>query len=95
MAVLSDNVRQQISNGLQRYWSSLFEPISGMTKSDVRDAVNATDDYINSIQADYNNALPAAAKANLTAAQKTIVFCAVALARVSIPFLKRIFGDVD
>lgn len=94
MAALSTTDRQRISRGLQRYWSRLFEEVD-ILDADVLAAVDATDDYIDSIQANYNNSLPTAAKNNLTTAQKTLLFCAVALARVSIPFLRSVFGEVD
>ena len=86
---------QESTNGIMRYWSSLFESVDGMTKSDLRAAINATDNWIDSNQASYNNALPATAKANLTLAQKTLLFCSVSAYRVSANFVKKLFGEID
>lgn len=94
MATLSTGDRQRIWRGLMRWWSNLREPV-GLSKVDLQAAVDAADDWIDANQADYNNALPEAARTNLTAAQKTLLFCVVALARVSVPLLRRILGEVD
>ena len=94
MANLSNADRQRVSNWLMRNWSALFEPV-GLSADDVRNSVNATDTWIESNQAAYNSALPAAAQSALTLAQKTLLFCTVAGARVSIAFLKRMVGEVD
>ena len=93
MAVLPDGDREKIWRGLMRFWSQDWELIS-LNKSDLRAAVDATDGWIEANQASFNQALPQAARDNLTAIQKTLRFCAVALARVSIAFLRRIFGEV-
>ena len=45
-------------------------------------AVDATDTWIDDSQGSYNNALPQPARSELTAIQKTLLFCAVALMRV-------------
>ena len=94
MAELPAEDRLKIWRGIQRHWSQDREPI-GISKPELRAAIDATDTWINDNQASFNNALPAAAKDNLTQAQKTLVFCTVALARVSIAFLRRILGEVD
>ena len=95
MAELATEDRLRIWRGLMRYWSQLREAVSGLTKDDLLAAVNATDTWIDDNQAAFNNALPDAAKTNLTAAQKTLLFMAVAAARVSVAFLRRVFGSVD
>ena len=94
MAQLSDENRAKVWRGLMRWWSRLHEAMA-LNKADLRAAVDATDNWIETNQATYNNALPEAARNNLTAAQKTLLFCAVALARVDIPMLKRVFEEVD
>lgn len=94
MAVLPDNDRQRVATGLARYWS-LFRTSVPVLASDVRDAVNATDSWIDSNQASYNSALPVAFESGASTAQKTLLFCAVALARVSIQILRVVFGEVD
>jgi len=45
--------------------------------------------------ASYNTALPATFRNNATLTQKTLLFCAVALARVSIVVLRQVFGEVE
>ena len=94
MAQLPTEDRQRIWRGLMRPWSNEREAVA-ILKADVLAAGNATDTWIDNNQASYNTALPEAARNNLTTAQKTLLFCAVALARVSIPFLRRVFGEVD
>lgn len=94
MAVLASGVRTQVWRGLMRYWSSIPEGVA-ITKFDLANAVAATDDWIDSNQTSFNNALPAAAKNNLTIAQKTLLFCAVACMRVSATFARNILGEID
>ena len=94
MAQLPSEDRARIWRGLMRLWSSERAPVA-VLKDELLAAVNATDAWIDDNQASYNAALPDAARNNLTVAQKTLLFCAVALARVSIPFLRRVFGEVD
>ena len=93
MAELSSEDRQRVAKGLANYWSMLWEVVS-VSSDELLAAVNATDTWIDSNQSGYNQALPLAARDNLTTVQKTLMFCAVALARVSITFLRRVFGEV-
>jgi hypothetical protein len=95
MAELPDETRQQIWRGLMRWWSQEREEIGDVSKSDLKDAVDATDEWIDDNQASYNAALPETARTNLTQAQKALMFCAVALARVSVAFLRSVFKGVD
>jgi len=95
MAELTDTQRQHISNGLQRYWSRLFETITGMSKTDIKAAVDTTDTWINDNQSSFNTSLPTAAQSNLTQAQKTLMFCSVAAYRVSKVFVQNLIGEVD
>lgn len=78
MAVLSDAGRQAIRDYLMRRFGY------ALTKADVRAAIDATDAWIDGNAAAYNAALPAAAQAGLTASEKTILFCFVALKRAGI-----------
>ena len=94
MATLPTEDRERIARGIMRYWSRDREPVA-LTKDDLQSAINATDGWIDDNQASYNTALPAAAQAGLTSAQKTLLFCVVALARVSIDMLRRVVGGVD
>ncbi|NIV29465.1 MAG: hypothetical protein GWN58_08130 [Anaerolineae bacterium] len=95
MAQLSAEDRERIQRGLMRYWSGLFESLGDLTKQELLAAVNATDTWIDDNQVSYNTALPEPAKTELTQDQKTLMFCAVALMRVSLPFLRQVFGEVD
>lgn len=55
-----------------------------ISKPDLLAAVNATDDWIDANATAFNNALPTAAKNNLTAAQKTVLFMYVAARRAGL-----------
>lgn len=91
MATLDEADRQRVWRGAMRYlpfgWSGL--------KADLRAAVDATDNWIDGNQASYNSALPQPFRGAASDVQKTILFCAVALARVGIGALRRMFGEVD
>jgi hypothetical protein len=55
--------------------------LGAVTKTDLRAAVDATDQWIEDNQAAFNTALPLAARNGLTLAQKTLLFCYVAMRR--------------
>lgn len=81
-----------------RVWRALLRinvSAPNVLKSDLQAAVNATDAWIDENQSSYNAALPATFRNNASLSQKTLMFCAVALARVSIQHLQRVFGEVD
>jgi hypothetical protein len=90
MATLPTEDRVKVFAGLLRYWSNLREP-TPLSKAEFQAAVDATDSWIDANQAAFNAALPLAARNNLTINQKTLLFCAVAMARVSLDFARRIF----
>ena len=95
MAALSTADRQKIRRGLARYWSKLHNGPGNPSKIEMLATVNATDDWIDDNQASFNTALPAAAQAGLTAGEKTLLFCAVALMRAdpdTAALLKRALG---
>ena len=95
MATLPDSDRQLITTGLMRFWSQLFELISDLSKSELKSAIDATDQWIDDNQASYNAALPVLPRNNLTMAQKTLIFCVVAAFRVSKQFAIRLIGGID
>ena len=66
MAVLSDADRATLA----AQWMRDNKEAISILKADVRAAVNAADDWANTNAANYNNALPTAAKNNLSAQQK-------------------------
>lgn len=92
MAALSEADRLRIWRGIMRYWSEIWEA-TDISGPDLKAAVNATDQWIDDNQTSFNQALPSAAQTGLTQAQKVLLFCGVALARVSIEFLKRVFPE--
>jgi hypothetical protein len=94
MAVLPDTDRQRVQRGVMRYLSGLRQPLA-LTKADLQAAVNATDAWIDTNAGAYNTALPVAARTNLTATQKTLLFCVVAAMRVSPAFARALLGEVD
>jgi hypothetical protein len=61
-----------------RYWSNLRETVADSSTL-LQTLVNETDGWIDDNQVGYNTAL---SSNNLTPAQKTLIFCAVALIRV-------------
>ena len=94
MAELTTALRLNIWRGLMRWWSNNRTTLA-LSKADLQAAVNATDTWIDANAASYNTALPAAAQSGLTATHKTLPFCAVALARVDLDTLRKLFGEVD
>jgi len=95
MAALPEADRQKIWRGIMRWWSRVWETTGDLSKTDLKDAVDATDDWIEANQTSYNTALPAPFRNNATPEQKTLLLCAVALMRVSIDFLRAVFGEVN
>ena len=70
MAVLPDADRFEIWAQFMRDLSAAGSVLSGITKTDLRAAVNAADDWVSTNAAAYNAALPAAFRTNASAAQK-------------------------
>lgn len=84
MAALTAPVRALISAAIQRLWSDRREACA-FTKAELAAAVDATDAWIDANAAAFNAALPVAFRTNATAAQKTYLFCLVALKRAGEP----------
>lgn len=57
---------------------------TGITKPDLKAAVDATDDWIEANQASFNSALPQPFRSTATLTQKTFVFCLVAMRRAGL-----------
>ncbi|MFD9949711.1 hypothetical protein ACFWYW_55505 [Nonomuraea sp. NPDC059023] len=55
----------------------------GFTKAQLRAALDATDQWIEDKQVEFNQALPAAFRTNASLAQKTLLFCFVAMRRAN------------
>ena len=81
MAELTTVDRRRIWRGLMRYWSNVRETLGAFSKSDLLEAVNDTDAWIDDNQVSYNSALPNPFKTQATEAQKTLLFCATTLMR--------------
>jgi hypothetical protein len=94
MATLPDADRLRIWRGLGRWWSNVREPVA-INKEDLKAAVAATDVWIDNNAVNFNNALPTAAKAQLTVTQKSFLLVAVILMRHNINILRTIFPEVE
>lgn len=81
MAVLIAADRAMVSAEVQRRVKSAF---GGCLKADLRAAVDATDTWIDTNTAAYVAALPLPSRTALSANEKTLVFCYVALKRAGL-----------
>lgn len=80
MAVLPDVDRITVWTKLMRDLSDIRESIA-VTKTDLRAAINAVDDWCDTNAASFNTAIPQPARAQLTASQKALLLAYVALRR--------------
>ena len=80
MAVLPDADRITVWTKLMRDLSDIRESIA-VTKTDLRAAINAVDDWCDTNAASFNTAIPQPARAQLTASQKALLLAYVALRR--------------
>ena len=85
MAELPDLDRKQI-------WAHLMRQAGGFPgdvgKPDLRSAVNAVDAWIEDNQGSFNTALPNPFKTSASQAQKTLMFCYVAMRRAGLLHVK-------
>jgi len=81
MAVLSDAARAKVTAHLIRKAREVLGQDFDFTKVNLRDAINATDSWIEDNQGSFNTALPNPFKTNATLELKTLVFCYVAMRR--------------
>lgn len=81
MAVLPDVDRITVNAEFMRRVKSAY---GGITKPQLKAAVDATDDWIETNTAAFNSALPLAARNGLTTAEKTLLFCYVSLKRAGL-----------
>lgn len=95
MAVLPEANRLRIWRGLMRYWSLLRETVAGISKAQLKAAVDAADQWVEDNAASYNSALPTAFRNNATTSQKSLLLVGVVLMRFNAELLRRIFGEVD
>lgn len=94
MAVLNETERARLWRGLMRYWSNQHESL-GLTKADLRAAVDAADTWLESNATSYNSALPQPARGALTSGQKALILAVAALARYLPDAARAILGEVD
>jgi len=83
MAVLPDVDRISIRQQIAQLLSNSREEIS-VSKPDLKAAVNSIDQYLEDNAVAINNALPAAAKSNLTKQQKAMLMAYVTLKRYEV-----------
>jgi hypothetical protein len=83
MAVLSAEERRRTWGHLMRSWSAGLGGIP-VNKSDLRAAVDATDDWIEANQASFNSALPQPFRGAASTPVKTLLFCYVAMRRAGL-----------
>ena len=83
MAALTNPQRRSIWAEFMRRASRERQDL-GLTKTQLRAAVDATDGWIDDNAASFNSALPAAARTALTAQQKALMFFAVASKRFEV-----------
>lgn len=97
MPTLSEADKQKVWRGFMRYLSrqDINDTVPENIKQDIKNAVDATDNWIDTNQVGFNTALPATFKDNASQEQKTLLFSAVALMRVSEDLLRQILGELD
>ena len=78
MAIMSDTNRSECWADFMRTESGTY---GGITKADLRAAINAADQWASDNAASYNTALPQPARAELTAAQKARLLAWVIMKR--------------
>ena len=83
MAVLTDEERRRTWAHLMRVWDRNLGAIP-VNKTDLRAALDATDTWIDANQAAFNSALPQPFRGAATTAQKTLLFCYVAMRRAGL-----------
>lgn len=82
MALDSSN-RAACNTALQRFFSSQASAV-GITKADLRAAVDAVDDWCDTNATSYNTALPQPARGSLTVAQKNLLLAYVCMRRAGV-----------
>ena len=83
MSVLNENQRKNIRRKISQLVSETRASLA-LTKPQLDAAIAAADQWIDDNASSYNNALPAEAKANLSANQKVLLFFLVANERFDI-----------
>lgn len=83
MAVLEESARSGLWAEVMRRLSAERQAVA-ISKTDLRAAVDAVDDWVEAAAASFNNALPAAARSGLTAKQKAMLLAWVVMKRFEV-----------
>lgn len=81
---LDATARARVLAQAMRDLPTALQPWPALTKPEIAAAIAATDDWIDANQASFNSAIPQPARAALTSAQKTFLFCFVAMRRAGL-----------
>jgi len=84
MAVLTETERAACWAEFMHDPANINAAASGLTKAQIRAAVDATDQWIDDNATSFNNALPAAVRTALAAKQKAILYSIVSLRRYGV-----------
>lgn len=71
MAVLTNNARRELWRAFMQQVSAQQQAVGPITKADLRAAVDALDDFLNTNASAINQAIPQPARSALTVPQKT------------------------
>ena len=82
MAVLDETNRARVCAQAMR--ETVLGSLAGMTKADLRAAVDACDTWVDSNASSFNSALPQPARGAMTMQQKTLLLCWVAMRRAGL-----------
>ena len=83
MAILSDDDRKIVHSTYMKNVSSQRGTFATLTKENIRDAVNAIDQWISDNTASFNQSIPLPARSALTTEQKEDLFLIVLKRRVN------------
>jgi hypothetical protein len=83
MAVLTSTDRERVRNFVMRLARAVVGSW-GVTKTELRELIDDTDDWIDSNASAYNTAIRVGIRNKFTTPQKTLVFCYVAMRRAGI-----------
>lgn len=81
---LDVTARARVLAQAMRSLPAALQPWPALTKPEIAAAIAATDDWIDANQASFNAALPQPARSALSSAQKTFLFCFVAMRRAGL-----------
>lgn len=84
MAVLSDPDRAALAADFQRTPLHIGNGAGGLTKADLRAAINGADDWADANATAYNSAIPQPARGAMTSKQKTLLLSYVILKRAGL-----------